>query len=122
MSDERSHEFTHGQYGWITHTDLSSTDAAATRDGVPKCSAGPSNRPSRLRAVTTTCSHTRTRAGAASVRRRQTKRRGQPRPCTSRTPERRTTKRWSLEPNRLARRPSSWTECAPQWSVHQVAC
>ena len=32
MSDERSHEFTHGQDGWITHTDLSSTDAAATRE------------------------------------------------------------------------------------------
>jgi len=32
MSDERSHEFTRGLYGWITHTDLSSTNAAATRD------------------------------------------------------------------------------------------
>ena len=32
MSDERSHEFTRGQYGWITHSDLSSTDAAATRE------------------------------------------------------------------------------------------
>ena len=32
MSDERSHEFTRGLYGWITHTDLSSTDPAATRD------------------------------------------------------------------------------------------
>jgi hypothetical protein len=32
MSEERSHEFTQGLYGWITHTDLSSTDAAATRD------------------------------------------------------------------------------------------
>jgi hypothetical protein len=32
MSEERSHEFTQGLYGWVTHTDLSSTDAAATRD------------------------------------------------------------------------------------------
>ncbi len=31
MSDGRRHEFTHGLYGWITHTDLSSTDPAATR-------------------------------------------------------------------------------------------
>jgi uncharacterized protein len=31
MSDERSHEFTRGLYGWITHTELSSTDPAATR-------------------------------------------------------------------------------------------
>jgi uncharacterized protein len=29
--DERSHEFTDGLYGWITHTDLASDDAAATR-------------------------------------------------------------------------------------------
>jgi predicted enzyme related to lactoylglutathione lyase len=26
-----SHEFTHGLYGWITHTDLASTNAGATR-------------------------------------------------------------------------------------------
>jgi uncharacterized protein len=32
MSDERSHEFTRGLYGWITHTDLSSTDPQATRE------------------------------------------------------------------------------------------
>ena len=32
MSDERSHEFTDGLYGWITHTELSSTDPAETRD------------------------------------------------------------------------------------------
>ncbi len=32
MADERRHEFTRGLYGWITHTDLSSTDPAATRD------------------------------------------------------------------------------------------
>ena len=31
MSDGRSHEFTRGLYGWITHTDLSSTDPVATR-------------------------------------------------------------------------------------------
>ena len=31
MSDERSHEFTRGLYGWITHTELSSLDPAATR-------------------------------------------------------------------------------------------
>lgn len=30
MSDEHGHEFTRDLYGWITHTDLSSTDAAAT--------------------------------------------------------------------------------------------
>jgi uncharacterized protein len=30
MSDERRHEFTDGLFGWITHTDLSSTDPAAT--------------------------------------------------------------------------------------------
>lgn len=27
---ERRHEFTEGLYGWITHTDLASTEAAAT--------------------------------------------------------------------------------------------
>jgi predicted enzyme related to lactoylglutathione lyase len=32
MSNERSHEFTRGLYGQITHTDLSSTDPGATRD------------------------------------------------------------------------------------------
>ncbi|MFI5099905.1 MAG: hypothetical protein ACHQE5_05240 [Actinomycetes bacterium] len=32
MSDERRHEFTRGLYGWITHTDLTSSDPAATRD------------------------------------------------------------------------------------------
>jgi len=32
MAEERRHEFTRGLYGWITHTDLSSTDPAATRD------------------------------------------------------------------------------------------
>lgn len=31
MSDERSHEFTRGLYGWITHTELASEDPAATR-------------------------------------------------------------------------------------------
>ena len=31
MADERTHEFTRGRYGWITHTDLASTDPAATR-------------------------------------------------------------------------------------------
>lgn len=32
MPDERSHEFTRGVYGQITHTELSSTDPAATRE------------------------------------------------------------------------------------------
>jgi hypothetical protein len=32
MSDERRHEFTDGLYGWITHTDLSSTEPHATRE------------------------------------------------------------------------------------------
>jgi predicted enzyme related to lactoylglutathione lyase len=32
MTSERSHEFTRGLYGWITHTELSSTDPEATRD------------------------------------------------------------------------------------------
>lgn len=31
MPDERSHDFTRGLYGSITHTDLSSLDPAATR-------------------------------------------------------------------------------------------
>ena len=31
MADDRRHEFTEGLYGWITHTELSSTDAEATR-------------------------------------------------------------------------------------------
>lgn len=30
MSDAPSHEFTRGLYGWITHTELASTDPAAT--------------------------------------------------------------------------------------------
>jgi predicted enzyme related to lactoylglutathione lyase len=32
MTDERSHQFTRGLYGWITHTDLASTDPVATRE------------------------------------------------------------------------------------------
>jgi hypothetical protein len=32
MTDQRSHEFTRGLYGWITHTELSSADPVATRD------------------------------------------------------------------------------------------
>ncbi len=32
MPDQRSHEFTAGLFGSITHTDLSSTDPEATRD------------------------------------------------------------------------------------------
>jgi uncharacterized protein len=32
MDSERSHEFTRGLYGWITHTDFASSDPAATRD------------------------------------------------------------------------------------------
>ena len=32
MPDERSHEFTRGLYGQITHTELSTTDPAATRE------------------------------------------------------------------------------------------
>lgn len=32
LSDQRSHEFTRGLYGWITHTDISSTDPVATRE------------------------------------------------------------------------------------------
>jgi len=32
MTDKRSHEFTRGLYGSITHTELSSTDPEATRD------------------------------------------------------------------------------------------
>ncbi len=31
MSEERSHRFTDGLYGWITHTDLASTDPEATK-------------------------------------------------------------------------------------------
>lgn len=31
MSDARTHEFTRGLYGWITHTELASTDAEATK-------------------------------------------------------------------------------------------
>jgi uncharacterized protein len=32
MSEEQRHDFTQGLYGWITHTDLASTDPIATRD------------------------------------------------------------------------------------------
>jgi uncharacterized protein len=32
MTDEPSHEFTRGLYGWITHTELSSADPEATRE------------------------------------------------------------------------------------------
>ena len=32
MSEERSHRFTDGLYGWITHTDLASTNPAATKE------------------------------------------------------------------------------------------
>lgn len=31
MPEEPSHEFTDGLYGWITHTDLASTDPTATK-------------------------------------------------------------------------------------------
>jgi predicted enzyme related to lactoylglutathione lyase len=36
MTDERSHEFTRALYGWITHTELSSTDPEATREWCTK--------------------------------------------------------------------------------------
>jgi uncharacterized protein len=36
MSDDGGHEFTRGLYGWITHTDLSSTDPVATREWCTK--------------------------------------------------------------------------------------
>jgi uncharacterized protein len=36
MTDERSHEFTRGLYGWITHTELASTDPEATREWCAK--------------------------------------------------------------------------------------
>jgi predicted enzyme related to lactoylglutathione lyase len=32
MTDQPSHEFTRGLYGWITHTELASEDPAATRE------------------------------------------------------------------------------------------
>jgi predicted enzyme related to lactoylglutathione lyase len=32
MGDERTHEYTRGLHGWITHTELSSDDPVATRD------------------------------------------------------------------------------------------
>ena len=32
MTDEPSHEVTRGQYGWITHTELASTDPESTRE------------------------------------------------------------------------------------------
>jgi len=32
MEDERTHEYTRGLHGWITHTELSSDDPVATRD------------------------------------------------------------------------------------------
>jgi predicted enzyme related to lactoylglutathione lyase len=32
MTDGRSHQFTRGLYGWITHTEFASTDPVATRD------------------------------------------------------------------------------------------
>jgi len=32
MTDERTHEYTPGLHGWITHTELSSDDPVATRD------------------------------------------------------------------------------------------
>ena len=32
MADERTHEYTPGLHGWITHTELSSNDPVATRD------------------------------------------------------------------------------------------
>jgi predicted enzyme related to lactoylglutathione lyase len=36
MPDNRSHEFTRGLYGWITHTELASTDPNATREWCAK--------------------------------------------------------------------------------------
>lgn len=32
MTQKRTHEYTHGLHGWITHTELSSDDPVATRD------------------------------------------------------------------------------------------
>jgi predicted enzyme related to lactoylglutathione lyase len=32
MSEDRTHEYTHGLHGWITHTELSSDDPVATHD------------------------------------------------------------------------------------------
>lgn len=36
MSDERSHQFTRGLYGWITHTEFASSDPVATREWCAK--------------------------------------------------------------------------------------
>jgi predicted enzyme related to lactoylglutathione lyase len=36
MTDARSHEFTRGLYGWITHTELASADPEATREWCAK--------------------------------------------------------------------------------------
>lgn len=32
MAEDRRHDFTEGLYGWITHTDLASTEPAATKE------------------------------------------------------------------------------------------
>jgi hypothetical protein len=44
MSDERSHGFTRGLYGWITHTDLCSTgepaDQGHGRRHITVCASG----------------------------------------------------------------------------------
>jgi uncharacterized protein len=32
MAQKRTHEYTHGLHGWITHTELASDDPVATRD------------------------------------------------------------------------------------------
>ncbi len=32
MTEERTHEYTRGLHGWITHTELSSDGPVATRD------------------------------------------------------------------------------------------
>ena len=64
MTEERRHEFTRGRYGWITHTDIASTDPAATTTGARPCSDGRSRSRSGQLPVSTTSSPTPTSVAA----------------------------------------------------------
>ena len=122
MSDERSHEFTRGQYGWITHTDLSSTDAAATREWCAEV-LGWTFQPPFPTPGGDYHLFAYSDAGGGGIR--QTA----PDEAPGSTPtvhveDTRAAYDEALVAGAESVSPPtrSWTECAPQWSVHQVAC
>lgn len=59
---------TRGLYGWMTHTEIASSNPGATKSGVPRSSGGPSPPAFRQPPASITCSPTPFRAAVASDR------------------------------------------------------